>query len=199
MTVNDDRPGTNSSPADPLAAEQRAFVERARVLADAGDAGLGSLAVLTGSTGQSAAMVYTAGFGAARVALRDLLDIVDELAGRSSADDDQDDDGTQPYCSTCGEWIGHFLGMDGWHHFRGDPSPGGDRQLYAADHDAVPAVCVPPGLPLSPAGLATVRQALADAAAWRTWREAGDRDADTTQAARYEALLRRVVTGEAGQ
>jgi len=32
---------------------------------------------------------------------------------------------------------GMFLGMDGWHHFRGDPAPGGKRELYEADHEAV--------------------------------------------------------------
>ena len=43
----------------------------------------------------------------------------------------------EPYCTTCGDWAGMFLGMDGWHHFRGDPAPGGKRELYEADHEAV--------------------------------------------------------------
>lgn len=46
------------------------------------------------------------------------------------------------------------------------------------------------------ADLATVRQALADASAWRTWRTEGDRAADTDLAAAYEQLLRRLVTGQ---
>lgn len=199
MTLNDPVSGTNSRPDDPLTAGQRGYVERARAFSGAARAGLEPLAALTGSAGQSAAMVYAAGFGVSHVLLRELLAIVEDLAGQL-ADAGPGDDGTMPYCASCGEWAGMFLGMDGWHHFRGDPAPGGHRELYEADHDAVPALCTPPGLVLSPAGLATIRQALADASAWRTWRTEGDRDADTALAASYEALLRRLaVTGEAGQ
>jgi hypothetical protein len=74
-----------------------------------------------------------------------------------------DDDGTEPYCTTCGQWAGMFLGMEGWHHFRGDPSPGGQRSLYDAGHAAVIAWCRPPGLALSPAGLSVFAAALSDA------------------------------------
>lgn len=196
MTVNEDRPDANPAPDDPLTVQQRGYVERATALAEAARASLERLAEVTGSAGQTAAMVYAAAFGVSHVLMWELLAIVDDLAGRVPGGEYQDDDGTEPYCVTCGEWIGHFLGMDGWHHYLGDPAPGGARVLYDADHEAVPAECVPPGRVLSPAGLAIVRQALADASAWRTWRTGGDRDADTAQAAAYEQLLRRLVTGE---
>jgi hypothetical protein len=78
------------------------------------------------------------------------------------------EDGTEPYCTTCGQWAGMFLGMDGWHHFRGDPAPGGVRELYDAGHQAVigwtrPAV-------LAPAELSTVLDCLAVAAEYRRYR-----------------------------
>jgi hypothetical protein len=73
-------------------------------------------------------------------------------------------DGLEAYCRACGHWIGHFLGLDGWQHFRGEPAAGGRRTLYDAGHDADPAWCVPPGRPLSPADMRAVRQALAIAA-----------------------------------
>lgn len=47
------------------------------------------------------------------------------------------------------------------------------------------------------ADIAIIRQALADASAWRTWRTGGDCDADIEQAAAYERLLRRLVSGGA--
>ena len=60
-------------------------------------------------------------------------------------------DGTEPYCTACGEWAGLFLGMEGWHHFHGDPGPGGVRTLYDAGHDAVigwrPMLPAPVGAP----------------------------------------------------
>ena len=49
--------------------------------------------------------------------------------------DDAQDDGSQPYCASCGEWAGMFLGMDGWHHFRGDPRPGGIPELFDPGHE----------------------------------------------------------------
>jgi hypothetical protein len=56
---------------------------------------------------------------------------------------------------------------------------------------------VPAGsVTVSPADAGTIRQALADASAWRTWQTAGDRVADASQAAAYEAILRRLVTGQ---
>jgi hypothetical protein len=72
-------------------------------------------------------------------------------------------DGTEPYCSECGHWIGMFCRLEGWQHFRGDPAPGGKRQLFGTEHAAVPAWCQPPGRALSPADAAIVGQALADA------------------------------------
>ena len=55
---------------------------------------------------------------------------------------------------------------------------------------------VPGPVTLTAAEAATVRQALADASAWRTWRTEGDRDTDTELATAYESLLRRLVAGQ---
>jgi hypothetical protein len=76
-------------------------------------------------------------------------------------------EGAAQYCTTCGEWAGIFVGVIGWHHFRGDPSPGGQRTLYDADHEAVIGWCHSPGLALSPAGHVVVGLALADAVNFR--------------------------------
>jgi len=92
----------------------------------------------------------------------------DLLAGLDQ--DEQDDDefgGREPYCTECGSWIGTFLGLDGWHHFRGDPAPGGKRELYDAGHEASPAWCEPPGRAISPAGAVIIGQALEDAERYR--------------------------------
>jgi hypothetical protein len=51
------------------------------------------------------------------------------------------------------------------------------------------------GSSFTAADLATIRQALADASAWRTWKTGGDRAADAELATAYERLLRRLVTG----
>ena len=51
---------------------------------------------------------------------------------------------------------------------------------------------------LTAAETSIVRQALADASAWRTWRTEGDRTADIEQATAYERLLRRLVTAQGG-
>ncbi len=48
MTVNDPRPGTNPPAAITLTGDQRRYVEQARALADAGDAGREALAELLG-------------------------------------------------------------------------------------------------------------------------------------------------------
>ena len=50
----------------------------------------------------------------------------------------------EPYCVTCGEWTGMFMNLDGWHHYRGDPAPGGQRVLFDAGHDVVIGWKVPP-------------------------------------------------------
>jgi hypothetical protein len=78
---------------------------------------------------------------------------------------DQADDGedVEPYCATCGEWIGIFYGLHGWEHFRGDPAPGGQCELYDPGHPVAPAWCVPPGRALSPAQVRVIGQALAEA------------------------------------
>jgi hypothetical protein len=52
-------------------------------------------------------------------------------------------------------------------HFRGDPSPGGQRELYDACHEAAVAWCEPPGRFVSPADAAVLGRALADAEADR--------------------------------
>ena len=71
-----------------------------------------------------------------------------------------DGEGIEPYCATCGAWIGIFYGLAGWRHFRGDPAPGGQRELYEAGHQAAPAFCPPPGRALCPAQARTAGQAL---------------------------------------
>jgi hypothetical protein len=82
--------------------------------------------------------------------------------------DDRED--TEPYCATCGQWIGIFHGLDGWQHFCGDPAPGGQRELYDPGNQAAPAWCVPPGRALSPAQGYVIIQALMDALAYRAGR-----------------------------
>ncbi len=74
---------------------------------------------------------------------------------------------TEPYCLTCGEWCGILRGFEGWHHFRGDPVPGGIRTLHRTDHEPVIARIVPPGRALSPAALGIIAAALADAITYR--------------------------------
>jgi hypothetical protein len=106
-------------------------------------------------------------------------------------------DGLEPYCTGCGSWIGMFQGLEGWRHFRGEGTVASPVELYDGGHDAIPGWMEPPGRGLSPADVDVVRQALADASAWRTWRTGSDRAADVGQAAAYEQLLRRLVTGDA--
>jgi hypothetical protein len=84
--------------------------------------------------------------------------------------DDGGEDGTEPYCTTCRQWAGMFVGIDGWRHFRGDPAPGGVRELYDAGHEPVIGWTVPPGRALSPGDVATVRDGLAVAAEYRRYR-----------------------------
>jgi hypothetical protein len=71
----------------------------------------------------------------------------------------------------------YFPGVPGWEDFCGDPAPGRQRQPFGTGHAAVLAWCEPPGRFISPAGVVTVRQALADAEAFRRDR-AGARCAD---------------------
>ena len=97
------------------------------------------------------------------------------IAAAFHAADDQlaDGEGIEPYCATCGAWIGNFHGLAGWRHFRGDPAPGGQRELYEAGHEAAPAWCTPPGRALSPAQARTLSEALADAITYRQQQAGG--------------------------
>jgi hypothetical protein len=97
--------------------------------------------------------------------LENLLAILDDPAAAG-------DDGLEPYCAECGAWVGMFFGLEGWQHFRSDPTPGGQRQLYDAGHEAEVAWRQPPGRSISPADAATLGQALADAEAYRRERAA---------------------------
>ncbi len=152
--------------------------------------------------------------GRLKTALEMALSVIDEHA-RQAEDataeaDDPDEDGTEPYCTACGEWTGIFHGMEGWHHFRGDPSPGGRRTLYDAGHEAVPGWCRPPGMALSPAGLRTLAQALEDAQAYRQDRGAvrcpdcgesdmglcEDHGRDFGKLADYRELVRQLTAGD---
>ena len=99
-------------------------------------------------------------------------------------------EGLEPYCAECGAWIGMFFGLEGWQHFRGDPAPGGQRQLFDPGHAADPAWCEPPGRGISPADAETSRRALADAEAYRRERaEAWCADCQQRPAAGCESHL----------
>ena len=84
-----------------------------------------------------------------------------------------DGEGIEPYCATCGAWIGIFHSLAGWRHFRGDPAPGGQRELYEAGHEAAPAFSIPPGRALCPDQARTAGQALTDAISYRLDRAGG--------------------------
>ena len=94
-------------------------------------------------------------------------------AFHAAGDEAADGEGIEPYCATCGAWIGIFHGLAGWRHFRGDPAPGGQRELYEAGHEAAPAWCTPPGRALSPAQARTLSEALTDAITYRLNRAGG--------------------------
>ncbi len=100
-------------------------------------------------------------------ALGTVLDSLDDVAAA-------DDDDTEPYCTACREWVGMFLGLEGWRHFRGDWAPGGVRTLFDADHEAAVGWTVPPGRGLSPAGLDMLRETLGDDAVRRLGLATGD-------------------------
>jgi hypothetical protein len=99
--------------------------------------------------------------------LADLARLASMHAGEMPGGDADAGDGREPYCPACGERASAFHALEGWHHFRGDPAPGGQRTLYAAERDAVTGQTLPPGRGLSPAELGTLRQALADAITYR--------------------------------
>lgn len=122
-----------------------------------------------------------------------LAQLAVDLLGTPAAGDvhdqaDEDSDGAEPYCTVCGGWAGIFLGLDGWQHFRGDPAPGGKRELYEAGHEAVPAFLAPPARSVSPDQHVLLVRALDEAAAVSD---------DPDVAAAYRAL-RDQLTGLAG-
>jgi hypothetical protein len=62
--------------------------------------------------------------------------MVERLSAR--LDEDQaDDDELAPYCSACGEPIGHFIGYEGWRHWRGEGTVASPVELYDAGHEPV--------------------------------------------------------------
>jgi hypothetical protein len=179
MTVDDDRPGTKPTPG-PVPIE----LSTAAAVLGACRAALAS-APLTSPPGRDRMLRLASALGDLLAVLADAGDDGDEL------------DGLEPYCTGCGSWIGMFHGLEGWHHFRGKGTAASPVELYDAGHEAIPGWLEPPGRRLSPADVDVVRQALADASAWRTWRTGSDHAADVGQAAAYEQLLRRLVTGDA--
>lgn len=107
-------------------------------------------------------------------------------------DEDDEDDGLRPYCTTCGQWASIFIGHgDGWHHYRGEGTVASPVELYDAGHEVTPGWVTP--VPLSPASMVLVRQALADASAWRS--EHAGVPADDRMAA-YDELGHRLALSE---
>lgn len=102
------------------------------------------------------------------------------LAAATEGVDDEDD--AEPYCVTCGQWVGIFHGLEGWRHFRGEGTAASPVELYDAGHEPAVAWTVPPGRSLSPADIGLIRQALAGAPA-----------AGEARAASYDSLLRRLA------
>lgn len=128
------------------------------------------------------------------------------LAAAVEGDDEEDD--AEPYCLTCGEWVHMFHGVEGWRHFRGEGTAASPVALYDAGHEAVVGWTAPAGRSLSPADIGLIRQALADASAWRAWRAEGagceacarldsgrcpDHGRHDEISAGYDGLLRRIA------
>jgi len=90
------------------------------------------------------------------------------LAAATEGVDDEDD--AEPYCVTCGQWVGMFHGFEGWRHFRGEGTAASPVELHDTGHEVTVAWAVPPGRLLSPADIGLIRQAFADASASRAWR-----------------------------
>jgi hypothetical protein len=95
------------------------------------------------------------------------------LAAATEGLDDDEDDDDEPYCVTCGRWMGMFHGLEDWRHFRGEGTAASPVELYDPGHEAAVAWTIPAGRSLCPADIALIGQALADAAAWRSWRAEG--------------------------
>jgi hypothetical protein len=57
--------------------------------------------------------------------------------------------------------------MEGWHHYHGQGTSTSLVEIYDAGHEAALAWCQPPGRSHSPTDAVTIRQALADAEAYR--------------------------------
>jgi hypothetical protein len=134
------------------------------------------------------------------------------LAAAVDGDDEEDD--AEPYCLTCGEWVHIFHGVEGWRHFCGEGTTASPVVLYDAGHEPAMAWTVPPGRSLSPADTGLIRQALADASAWRARRAEGTGCQDCAQldpdrcpghardeqaAAGYDGLLRRLAASAGGE
>ena len=132
----------------------------------------------------------------------------------AAVEGNDEEDNAEPYCLTCGEWIHMFHGVEGWRHFRGEGSAASPVVLYDAGHEPAVAWTVPAGRSLSPADIGLIRQALADAAAWRAWRAEGagcedcaqlDSDhcfghaRDDQRTAGYDGLLRRLAASAGGE
>jgi hypothetical protein len=130
----------------------------------------------------------------------------------AAVEGDDEEDGAEPYCLTCGEWVHMFHSVEGWRHFRGEGTAASPVVLYDAGHEAAVAWAVPPGRSLSSADIRLIRQALADATAWRSRRAEGahcencqrfdpgrcaEHASDGERAAAYEALMLRPLAGEA--
>jgi hypothetical protein len=61
--------------------------------------------------------------------------LAERLTTQLATDQDDELDGLEPYCYTCGAKVGIFYGHgDGWHHFRGEGTPKVPNELYDAGH-----------------------------------------------------------------
>ena len=88
----------------------------------------------------SASLAFLAGYAPAMfdaALVRDRA-MTERLQDRLDEDQDDEEDTGVPYCTTCGEVIGHFIGYDGWQHFRGNGTPENKTELYDPGHE--PAV-----------------------------------------------------------
>jgi hypothetical protein len=190
--VNDGAPGTKPAAAVTLTSGQEHTVTRARRFLEAAAAGPRTL---DAGTVEDATLFYAAdGFGAARellagpLAVQAIYDSLRAAPGRSVIAE-RGHQLLEEACETVGVEVGAY-----------------DHRILVWLAGFEPQACaVIAGLiargghlaGLEVADIAIIRQALADASAWLTWRTRDDRDADIEQAAVYERLLRRLVSGGA--